>query len=112
MVKAAWAALAAFAIAPALLAAGPVNPLVKDSVVLKLANLDLTSVEGQRVLAIRMDQAARDVCGDRLANVHLALDAQSRSCQAEVKADIRSRIEQRVADAGRSSRGALQLAMR
>ena len=112
MMKAALTALAAFAMTPALFAAGPTNPFVKDSVVLKLGKLDLSTVEGQRVLAIRMNQAARDVCGDRLATVHLALAAQSRSCQAEVMAGLRSRIEQRTADISRVSQTPFRVASR
>jgi UrcA family protein len=101
MLKAACAALAACVIAPALYAApGPANPLVQSSTILKLDGVNLATASGQRVLAIRMDQAARAVCGERLANIHLALDAQSRACRTEVKADLRSRIEQRTADAG------------
>jgi len=94
MLKATVAVMAAVMLAPALHAAEPVNPLAKSSVTMNLAGLDLTTPEGQRRLAIRMGQAARDVCGGRLSTIHLALDAQSRACQAEVKADIRARIEQ------------------
>lgn len=93
MLKATLAVLTVCPIAPALHAAEPVNPLVKSSVTMNLSGLDLTTAEGQRRLAIRMGQAAREVCGSRLSTVHLALGAQSRECQAEVKADIRSRIE-------------------
>ena len=110
--KSALAAIAALMMAPAAFAAAPDNPLVKDSVTLKLDHLDLASIEGQRALAIRMDQAARDVCGDRLATIHLSLDAQSRSCRAEVLTDIRSRIEQRTAAAGSGANTRVQVAMR
>lgn len=103
MIKAAFTALAALAVTSTALAAAPENPLAKDKVVLDLRKLDLATVQGQHLLAIRMDQAARDVCGDRLDTVHLSLAEQSRSCQAAVIADIRSRIEARTADAGRSA---------
>ena len=113
MLKAVCAALAACAIAPALCAApGPASPLVKSSTILKLSGVNLATAEGQRTLAIRMDQAARDVCGDRLATIHLALEAQSQACRAEVKADIRSRIEQRTADAGQFSQAGSTRALR
>ncbi|MFS0772023.1 UrcA family protein [Sphingomonas sp. 1P08PE] len=97
MLKVAGAALAACLITPALCAAPVANPLVKSSTVLKLDGLDLATPQGQRVLAIRMNQAARDVCGSGLETIHLAAGAQSRTCQSDVKADIRSRIEQRTA---------------
>lgn len=103
--KVAAAALAALVMTAPALAAAPANPFASDKAVLSLKGLDLASVDGQRRLAIRMDQAARAVCGDRLATVHLSLDQQSRACQAEVIADIRSRIEARTADAGHISAG-------
>jgi len=106
MLKLALGAFATLAMAPAVAAAVPENPLVKDAVVLDLKNIDLATVSGQRTLAIRMDQAARAVCGSGLATIHLALEDQARSCRAEVVADVRSRIEARsgaaTADAGRS----------
>ena len=82
----------------AILAAAPVfavpngNPFSADSTVLNLRGLDLTSVEGQQRLAIRMDQAASAVCGEGMSSIHLALGAQARACRADVIADIRSRI--------------------
>lgn len=89
------AACAAFASVSPAWAAEPVNPLAQGKAVVSLKGLDLASVDGQQRLAIRMDQAARAVCGDRVATIHLALNEQSRGCQAEVIADIRSRIETR-----------------
>ncbi|KAG5734274.1 hypothetical protein E4T56_gene14253, partial [Termitomyces sp. T112] len=50
------------------------NPLAKDSVTLRLSGLDLSTPDGQQRLAIRLDQAAAAVCGDRLAGVHLVLE--------------------------------------
>ncbi|RYD19701.1 MAG: UrcA family protein [Lysobacteraceae bacterium] len=111
MLKLALGALAALAIAPAAGAAYQENPLAKDSVVLNLKNIDLATVDGQRTLAIRMDNAARDVCGDRLDRIHLALEAKARSCRTAVIADIRTRIEARTADAGHAPR-AVQVALR
>jgi UrcA family protein len=95
MLKLALGALATLAMAPTVTAAVPENPLVKDAVVLDLKNIDLATVSGQRSLAIRMDQAARAVCGSGLATIHLALEEQARTCRAEVIADVRSRIEAR-----------------
>ena len=86
MLKLALGALATLAMAPAVSAAVPENPLVKDAVVLDLKNIDLATVSGQRRLAIRMDQAARAVCGSGLATIHLALEEQARTCRAEVVA--------------------------
>jgi UrcA family protein len=57
-----------------------------------------------------MDAAARTVCGDRLASVHLAVDAQARECRANVIADIRNQIEARQAATTTGSR--VQLASR
>lgn len=76
-------------------AAATDNPFAKDQAVLRLSGLDLTTVEGQQRLAIRMDEAARAVCGDRLATLHLALSERARDCRAEVIADIRAQIEAR-----------------
>lgn len=76
-------------------AAASDNPFAKDQAVLRLSGLDLTTVEGQQRLAIRMDEAARAVCGDRLSTVHLALSERARDCRAEVIADIRAQIEAR-----------------
>ncbi len=75
------------------------NPLAKESATLSLGGLDLATVDGQQRLAIRLDQAAAAVCGDRLASVHLALEEQSRACRVAVVAEIRGKIEQRQAAA-------------
>jgi UrcA family protein len=97
MMKIASMALAAFglAVATSASAAGTENPFAKDATVLQLKGLDLSTADGQQRLAIRMDSAARTVCGDRLASVHLALSDQARGCRAQVIADIRSQIEAR-----------------
>lgn len=108
--KIGFVALAAtLAAAPAFAAPGG-NPFSQDSVVLDLRGLDLTSVEGQQRLAIRMDQAATSVCGDGMSSVHLSLGAQARACHAEVIADIRSRIA--TATASADSGKVIQLALR
>lgn len=79
------------------------NPFAKDQAVLQLSGLDLSTAEGQQRLAIRMDQAARTVCGDRLASVHLAADTKAQECRASVMADIRTQIEARMARAETAS---------
>jgi UrcA family protein len=110
MMKIAVAALAAVAFATSANAAPTENPFVKDMTVLQLQGLDLSTAEGQQRLAIRMDQAARAVCGDRVASVHIALENQARDCRAAVVADIRSRIETRTADNGSIARTQVALA--
>lgn len=97
--KIGFAALAACGLvaATAASAAPTDNPLASDSAVLRLDGIDLTTPSGQQRLAIRMDAAARAVCGDRLAAVHLALDGKARECRTQVIADIRNQIETRTA---------------
>ena len=65
------AALAALAFATSASAgSNTANPFAQDKATLNLAGLDLSTADGQQRLAIRMDQAARTVCGDRMASVH------------------------------------------
>jgi UrcA family protein len=110
MMKIALAACAAIlAVSPAVAAPGA-NPFSADTAVLNLRGIDLTSVEGQQRLAIRMDQAANAVCGEGMSSIHLALGAQARECRADVIAGIRTRIS--AATAARAPAGATQLAMR
>jgi UrcA family protein len=73
------------------------NPFAKDKAILNLQDLDLSTADGQQRLAIRVDQAARAVCGERLAGLHLALEAKTQECRAAVAADVRAQIEQRLA---------------
>ena len=97
-------ALATFALATSASAAATTeNPFAQDQAILNLKGLDLSTAEGQQRLAIRMAQAARAVCGDRLASVHLAMESKARACRTAVVADIRSQIEARTASAARSS---------
>lgn len=104
------AALAAMMMAAPALAGPSDNPFSADSVSLDLRGIDLTSVEGQQRLAIRMDQAASAVCGDGMSSIHLALGAQTRACRADVIADIRSRISTATASADMSK--PIRLALR
>lgn len=101
-------ALAAIALATPALAGNSENPFAKDKAILDLTGLDLSTPDGQQRLAIRMDQAARAVCGDRMAGVHLALEAKAQECRAAVSADVRTRIEARQGKA--ESGSAVQLA--
>lgn len=94
---AALATLAFMISAPLAMAAE--NPLARDKAVLNLKGLDLASADGQQRLAVRIDDAARTVCGDRVASIHLALEAQASECRAAVVADVRSQVEARMAKA-------------
>lgn len=91
------------ALATSVSAAATANPFARDETILRLDGLDLSTVEGQRRLAIRMDQAARAVCGDRLSSVHLAAHAKAQECRTAVIADIGKRIEAQIAKAEKSS---------
>ena len=110
MTKFGLAALAAIMATTPALAANTDNPFAADQAKLSLRGLDLTTVDGQQRLAIRMDQAARTVCGEGMSSIHLALEAQARSCRADVFADIRSRIA--VATAAAAPAKPTQLASR
>ena len=110
MTKFGLAALAAIMATTPALAANTDNPFAADQAKLSLRGLDLTTVDGQQRLAIRMDQAARTVCGEGMSSIHLALEAQARSCRADVFADIRSRIA--VATAAATPAKPTQLASR
>jgi len=90
-------ALAAIGLATSASAATTDNPFAEEKTMLRLDGLDLSTADGQQRLAIRMDQAARTVCGDRLASVHLALGERERECRTAVVADIRTQIEARMA---------------
>lgn len=101
--------LAVFAFAPPAIAGTTSgNPFARDTAVLTLKGLDLSTAAGQQSLAIRMDQAARAVCGDHMAGLHLALESKARDCRAAVAADIRTQIEAKLAKA--ADRSPVQLA--
>lgn len=104
------AALAAMMAATPVFAATDSNPFAADSVKLNLRGIDFTTVEGQQRLAIRMDQAARAVCGEGMSSIHLALGAQARGCRADVMTNIRSQIA--TATASAATPKATQLASR
>jgi UrcA family protein len=109
MMKIGLAALAALAFATSASAAtNSDNPFAQSQAVLDLKGLDLSTADGQQRLAIRMDQAARAVCGDRMAATHLALEAKAQKCRAAVVADTRAQIEARVASA--AARSSVRLA--
>lgn len=90
--------------------AAAANPFARDEAIMRLDGLDLSTVQGQQRLAIRMDNAARAVCGDRLSSVHLAAHAKAQECRATVIAEIGKQIEARMATAQKSSD--IQLASR
>jgi len=95
--------LAVCALASSMPAAATDKLFAQDEAVLSLSGLDLSTVEGQRRLAIRMDDAATAVCGDRLSTVHLAADTHARECKAAVLADIRTEIAARTAVAEKTA---------
>jgi UrcA family protein len=96
--------LGACVLASSMPAAATDNPFARDEAVLRLSGLDLSTAEGQQRLAIRMDAAARAVCGDRLATVHLSADSRARDCRTAVLADIRAEIEARTAAADQGAK--------
>ena len=75
------------------------NAFAQDKAILNLKGLDLASADGQQRLAIRIDNAARAVCGERVASVHLALEAQAQECRTAVVANVRTQLESRLARA-------------
>ena len=96
--KTGLAALAVLAIATSSSAAfAAENPFAQDKAILNLKGLDLSTADGQQRLAVRIDNAARAVCGDRVASVHLALESQAQECRAAVAANVRSQVESRMA---------------
>lgn len=98
------AAVAAVALATSASAATEnTNPFAKSQATLNLSGLDLATADGQQRLAIRIDQAARAVCGQDLSGLHLALEAKAQACRTAVTADVRAQIEARQANAGVAS---------
>jgi UrcA family protein len=103
MMKTGLAVLAAIAFATSASATTTADPFVQDKAILQLKGLDLSTPDGQQRLAIRMDAAARAVCGERLANIHISLEQQARDCRATVLTQVRAQIEARTAVAANSS---------
>ncbi|MEW9857064.1 UrcA family protein [Novosphingobium sp. M1R2S20] len=110
MMKFGLMAFAAAALVPVGVASATENPFAKDEAILELKGLDLTTPQGQQRLAVRMDRAARAVCGENLATIHLAAEANARECRAAVLANVRAKIEARSALASTSSRTQVALA--
>lgn len=73
------------------------NQFGRDSSTLSLRGLDLATADGQAGLAIRVDQAARAVCGESLATIHPDLEARARACRTDVAEQVRDQIEARTA---------------
>ncbi len=76
------------------------DPFVQQGATLRLDGLDLATVDGQQRLAIRMDAAARAVCGEGLETIHLNAANKARECRTQVLANIRDEIETRMAAKG------------
>jgi len=95
--------LASCALATSASAAATENPFAQDQAILNLKDLDLATADGQARLAIRMDQAARAVCGEHVATVHLSMESKAWECRAAVVADVRSQIEAHMANAANGS---------
>lgn len=104
MLKTGFLALAVCALTAPALATTPQDPFAQDQATLRLDGLDLATVDGQRRLAIRMDAAARAVCGDGLDTVHLQANARAQECRTEVLARTRDQIEARLASGDRGVR--------
>lgn len=112
MLKYGLVAMAAYALATPAMANADNDPFVKESVMLSLSGLDLATVDGQNRLAIRMDHAARAVCGEGLDTVHLQAAASARECRLEVLDQIRDQIEKRVAASEATAEASVKLASR
>ncbi|WP_374942571.1 UrcA family protein [Sphingomonas sp.] len=101
--KMVFAAVAALSLGSAALANDGVgsaavdSPFGKPSTALTLQGVDLATADGQQRLAIRVDQAARTVCGDNLATIHADLESRARDCRADVAEQVRTQIETRTA---------------
>jgi len=103
MMKKGLLVLGACALMTSVSATAADNPFAKDEAILRLSGLDLSTAEGQQRLAIRMDQAARAVCGDRLSSVHLAAGAMAQECRTAVIAASRTQIEAQMAASAKTS---------
>ena len=112
MLKVALTALAACAIATPAFAGTDADPFVEESVELRLDGIDLTTVDGQRRLAIRIDAAADAVCGTGLDTVHLHAAAKARECRTQVQSQVRDQIESRIAALEAAEKAPVQLASR
>tara|TARA_A100001391_G_scaffold142053_2_gene99827 strand:- start:1651 stop:2007 length:357 start_codon:yes stop_codon:yes gene_type:complete len=116
MMKAGLLAVAAVALATPALANttsdnSNTDPFTASSATLRLDGLNLATVDGQNRLAIRMDAAARAVCGEGLDTVHLQAAAEARACRTRVHAQIRDQIETRLAAARSEDAAPVQLAL-
>lgn len=73
------------------------NPFAAGQAGIRYTDLDLAKPADQARLAIRLDNAAADVCGRAFDRIHPTLAQQAAQCRAEVIAEARARIDQRVA---------------
>lgn len=67
--------------------AGTAAPALAEAMVVQYSDLDLGSAEGQKVLKLRIDNAARQVCGLDQGNTGTRLrSAEATKCYREAKA--------------------------
>ena len=78
----------ALAPVPALAHAAPAT----ETVTAKIGDLDLSTPDGQRVFAARLNRAAKTVCSPGIYRIHLAMDRKAAECRAEVISDARARV--------------------
>ncbi|HVF36607.1 MAG TPA: UrcA family protein, partial [Sphingomicrobium sp.] len=90
MTKIFLAALLAFTATPAL-----AEPVVATAKV-QVADLDLSSLAGQRALDRRLEQAVKEVCGTA-SGVDVAGKNDVRRCRAETLAELTDERDQRIA---------------
>ena len=90
-----------FAVIAALGLALPVAPLAaqQQSVTVEYEDLDLSTPEGQQTLDMRINDAARAVCGaDQQMSGTRIRDRQTRTCVANAKKQVKSQIAARIGD--------------
>ena len=78
------------------------EPTVRETSVVKTADLNLSSEAGQRVLERRIALAVAEVCGTA-SDFDLAGRNEVRRCRVETRAKAASDREQRIATASRQS---------
>ena len=92
MTKLFLATLMALAATPAM-----AEPIIMTSKV-EIADLDLSTAKGQRALDLRLNQAAREVCGTA-SEVDVAGKNEVRRCRIETLARVSGERDQRIARA-------------
>lgn len=102
MTKLFLATLMALAATPAM-----AEPIIMTSNV-EIADLDLSTAKGQRALDLRLNQAAREVCGTA-SEVDVAGKNEVRRCRIETLARVSGERDQRIA---RASAAPIEVAAR